>query len=134
MRVVQVSIGIIQKDGKLLITRRGAASTYSGLWEFPGGKVEPHETAEAAVLRELNEELGVQVRIKRVLDPFEFAPTPDKKLLLMPFVCDIAVGEPRPIESSEMRWVHPATLIEYEFPPANAEFIRSLPRLLASHV
>jgi mutator protein MutT len=134
MRLVQVAIGIIHSEGNLLITRRREGGAYPGLWEFPGGKVEPHETAEAAVLREIHEELGVQSRIKRVLDPFDAQPTSQTRLVVLPFLCEITDGLPRPIQSTEMRWVLPATLIEYEFPPANSRFIRELPSLLAKVV
>ena len=89
-----------------------------GLWEFPGGKLEPGETSDAALVREIREELGVEIRTRMPLPSVEYH-YPDFSIRLHPWICEIEDGEPEPIEHSEIRWLAAAALPELEW--ANAD-------------
>lgn len=122
---VRVAAGIITRDGRLLIAKRPKGSHLEGLWEFPGGKCEPGETMEACLHRELWEELEV-----RVADPIRLCVLrhayPEKTVEVHFFRCRLASGEARPSAGSELRWVAPAELSEYEFPQADRSIIETL--------
>src|SRR2546427_11104695 len=104
--VIEIAIGLVWKDGRLLIARRPAGVHLAGLWEFPGGKVEPGETPEAALIRELDEELGIKVAPK-CLAPFTFASHGYEAFhLLMPlYVCRTWEGEVTARQGQELVWV-----------------------------
>jgi 8-oxo-dGTP diphosphatase len=99
----------------------------AGLWEFPGGKVEPDESPEAAIGRELREELGIEP-CERCLEPFAFASHryPDFHLLMPLYVCRQWDGVPRPLEGQEIAWAFPAKLRGYAMPPADAPLVEEL--------
>ena len=102
-----VSVGVVrQKHGLYLLSLRNQGRTFSGLWEFPGGKVEYGETPENALIRELNEELGIDTW-QSCLAPLSFASHSYEEFhLLMPlFVCRKWVGTPKPIEGQVLKWV-----------------------------
>jgi 8-oxo-dGTP diphosphatase len=103
----------------------------AGLWEFPGGKVDQGETPEAALIRELVEELGIDVAAS-CLAPFTFASHtyPDFHLLMPLFVCRKWSGIPRPREGQHLAWVRPARLPEYPMPPADKPLVAMLRDLL----
>ena len=126
MEAIEVVAAVIERDGKLLITRRPEGSRLSGLWEFPGGKPKPGETFEQALRREIDEELGAEVSVGERIETIEWQ-YPDKRVRLVFFRCDVR-GEPRPLEGQEMAWVTPADLARYEFPPADAALIQRLRR------
>ncbi len=126
MEAIEVVAAVIERDGKLLITRRPEGSHLSGLWEFPGGKPQPGETFEQALRREIAEELGAEVSVGERIETIEWQ-YPDKRVRLVFFRCDVR-GEPRPLEGQEMAWVTPAELARYEFPPADAALIQRLRR------
>ena len=126
MEAIEVVAAVIERDGKLLITRRPEGSRLSGLWEFPGGKPKPGETFEQALRREIDEELGAEVSVGERIETIEWQ-YPDKRVRLVFFRCDVR-GEPRPLEGQEMAWVTPADLARYEFPPADATLIQRLRR------
>ncbi len=126
MEAIEVVAAVIERDGKLLITRRPEGSHLSGLWEFPGGKPQPGETFEQALRREIDEELGAEVSVGERIETIEWQ-YPDKQVRLVFFRCDVR-GEPRPLEGQEMAWVTPAELARYEFPPADAALIQRLRR------
>ena len=115
---------VIERDGKILITRRPEGSHLAGLWEFPGGKPEPGETFADALRREIREELGALASVGERISTVEWE-YPDKRVRLSFFRCGIH-GEPRPLEGQEMAWVTPADLARYEFPPADARLIEQL--------
>lgn len=115
---------LIDIDGRVLLARRPEGKKLAGLWEFPGGKMNPGETPEAAVIRELKEELGIDVTAA-CLAPFAFASHDYESFhLLMPlFLCRRWRGVPRARENQTLAWVRAAKLMEYEMPPADKPLI-----------
>ncbi len=111
---------LVDADGRVLLARRPAGRVFAGLWEFPGGKSEPGETPEAALVRELAEELDLDIRAS-CLAPLTFASYayPDFHLLMLLYLCRGWRGFPRPAEGQELAWVVPARLGDYPMPPAN---------------
>jgi 8-oxo-dGTP diphosphatase len=126
VEAIEVVAAVIEREGKLLITRRPEGRHLSGLWEFPGGKPEPGETLEDALRREIKEELGADVHPRERIETVEWEYL-DKRVSLVFFRCAIR-GEPRPLEGQEMAWVTPSDLARYEFPPADAALIQRLSR------
>jgi 8-oxo-dGTP diphosphatase len=122
---------LVDADGRVLITQRPEGKQLAGLWEFPGGKVEPGETPEETVVRELREEIRVETQIP-CLAPLTFAShSYDGFHLLMPlYVCRRFTGEPEPIEVAAVKWVRPNRLRDYPMPPADAPLIPFLVDLL----
>ena len=121
---------LVDGDGRVLICQRPEGKQLAGLWEFPGGKVEPGETPEAALIRELKEELGIEVA-QACLAPFVFASHAyDDFHLLMPlYLCRRWEGFVRQIEHQAMAWVKPDRLIDFPMPPADeplAAYLRDL--------
>ncbi|MEM8988638.1 MAG: (deoxy)nucleoside triphosphate pyrophosphohydrolase [Pseudomonadota bacterium] len=127
-RLVLVSAGVLVNDaGCVLIAERPPGKSMAGLWEFPGGKVEPEESPEAALARELKEELDIAVSAER-LEPFAFASHAyDAFHLLMPvFVCRAWSGDIRPREGQKVAWARPEDLAGYPMPPADAPLLGEL--------
>lgn len=122
-----VAVALIDNAGKILLARRPEGKKMAGMWEFPGGKVDPGETPEAALVRELREELGIEVAAND-LAPFVFASHPyDNFHLLMPvFLCRRWQGQPAPKEGQALAWVAPDRLVEYPMPPADRPLIPML--------
>jgi 8-oxo-dGTP diphosphatase len=132
MRVVLVSaVALVDADGRVLLAQRPAGKPMAGLWEFPGGKVNPGETPEVALIRELAEELGIDVTAS-CLAPFTFASFsyPDFHLLMPLYVCRKWSRIPMPREGQQLAWVHPARLGDYPMPPADAPLVAMLRDLL----
>ncbi len=130
--IVLVAAGaLVDADGRVLIARRPEGKAMAGLWEFPGGKVEPGETPEASLIRELREELGIETR-SSCLAPVAFASHgyADFHLLMPLFACRVWQGEPRPLEHAELAWAMPARLADYAMPPADLPLIGLLRDLL----
>jgi mutator protein MutT len=123
--VIDVAIGLVWKEGRLLIARRPAGVHLGGMWEFPGGKVEAGESPEACILRELREEMHIEAEVTGSRPLIEFA-YPERSVRLHPIDCRWLSGEPQPHGCEEPRWVAPAELAEYPFPPANAPLLQSL--------
>jgi len=101
--MIQVCCAIILKDSKILAVQRGAESSHPNLWEFPGGKIHINETAEQCILREIEEELTVKVKILSRMEALEFD-YGNKQINLIPFVCKIASGEIILIEHQSQHW------------------------------
>ena len=122
---------LVDEDGRVLIAQRPAGRSFAGLWEFPGGKVAPGETPEAALVRELAEELGIETR-GSCLAPIGFASHGyDDFHLLMPlFVCRTWRGRPEPKEGQHLAWVRPVRLGDYPMPPADKPLVAQLRDLL----
>ncbi len=132
MRVLLVvAVALVDADGRVLIARRPEGKTLAGLWEFPGGKVDAHERPEAALIRELKEELGIDVE-QSCLAPLTFAShTYEDFHLLMPlYVCRRWQGVVGPREGQELQWVMPLKLRDYPMPPADLPLIPHLIDLL----
>lgn len=129
--VLVAAAALVDPDGRVLIAKRPAGKAMAGLWEFPGGKVEPGETPEATLVRELKEELGVDTRAS-CLAPVAFASHSyeDFHLLMPVFACRIWQGEPRALEHEALAWVKPARLRDYPMPPADEPLIGLLRDLL----
>ena len=129
--VLVAAVALVDADGRVLIARRPEGKTMAGLWEFPGGKVAPGETPEEALIRELDEELGIDVA-ENCLAPFTFASHRyDGFHLLMPlYVCRVWNGSVRPLEGQALKWVRPVRLGDYPMPPADRPLIAMLRDLL----
>jgi 8-oxo-dGTP diphosphatase len=129
--VLVAAVALVDIDGRVLIARRPEGKSMAGLWEFPGGKIEPGEKPEDALIRELAEELGIMVA-ESCLAPLTFTSYSYGNFhLLMPlFVCRRWHGEVRPMEGQELAWVRPARLSDYEMPPADEPLVPMLRDLL----
>jgi 8-oxo-dGTP diphosphatase len=126
--VTVVAAGLIEDTaGRYLITRRRRGTHLEGLWEFPGGKQEAHETLEACLRRELHEELAATFEIGDAVETIRWD-YPEKTVVLHFFRCRVAAGTIAPRESQEMAWVEPERLGEYCFPPADRVLIDRLAR------
>jgi 8-oxo-dGTP diphosphatase len=124
--IIEVVAAVIEREGRILIARRPAALHLGGLWEFPGGKRQPGETPEAALVREIREELDAAVTVGELLDDVEWT-YPEKTVRLLFFRCALD-DEPRAAEGQEIAWVAPADLDRYEFPPADGGLVARLRR------
>ena len=122
--VLVAAAALIDIDGRVLLAQRPEGKSMAGLWEFPGGKVEPGETPEAALVRELEEELGINTWAS-CLAPLTFAShSYDAFHLLMPlFACRTWEGRPTSREGQRLAWVRAANLRDYEMPPADIPLI-----------
>lgn len=132
MKTVLVSaVALIDIDGRILLAQRPEGKSMAGLWEFPGGKVEPGETPEIALIRELEEELGISTW-KSCLAPLTFAShSYDDFHLLMPlFACRKWEGSPHPKEGQTLKWARVSELRDYPMPPADIPLISMLRDLL----
>jgi 8-oxo-dGTP diphosphatase len=131
MILIVVAAALFDSHGRVLVQRRPAGKQHAGLWEFPGGKVDPGERPEAALVRELAEELGVAVDLG-ALTPLTFAsePTEARHLILLLYRCDAWSGEPVALDAAEIRWMAVGDLRTLDMPPADRPFIAAL---LAQH-
>ena len=125
------AIALVDPDGRVLIAQRPAGKHLEGLWEFPGGKLRQGETPEAALIRELKEELGIDVA-ESCLAPLNFASHAYEEFhLLMPlYVCRIWQGAVSAREGQQLKWVRPSKLGDWPMPPADAPLIAALRDLL----
>jgi 8-oxo-dGTP diphosphatase len=119
-----VTAAVVERDGRLLVTRRLEGSHMGGFWEFPGGKCEPGEPPEACLARELLEELGVAATIHEEVHRTTCAY--DDRVLDLRFFRCVLQSEPKPLLGQEIRWVPRADLPTLEFPPADTELVTRL--------
>ena len=121
------AVALVDADDRVLLARRPAGKPMAGLWEFPGGKLHEGETPEAALIRELREELAIDT-VESCLAPIAFAShTYDDFHLLMPlFVCRVWDGTPQPREGQELAWVRPRDMGKYDMPPADKPLVAML--------
>lgn len=119
-----VAAALTDPDGRVLLQRRAAHRAMAGLWEFPGGKVEPGERPEAALVRELSEELGIDVDPSS-LTPAAFASDElgDRHLLLLLYLCDAWQGTPAALDADALIWLHPRQMHGLPMPPADLPLI-----------
>lgn len=132
MRILLVAaVALVDVDGRVLIAKRPEGKTLAGLWEFPGGKVEAHEQPESALIRELKEELAIDVT-EACLAPLTFASHSyeDFHLLMPLYVCRRWRGLVTAVEGQELKWVSPVKLRDYPMPPADLPLIPHLIDLL----
>ena len=122
--MIAVVAALAAKEGRLLIAQRPMGRHMGGKWEFPGGKLEKGETPEAALRRELNEELGVDADIGpiRAAIPYSY---PEKDVLLLFYVARL-MGEPKPIDEAALAWVTPDELAGYDLAPVDALMVKRL--------
>ena len=122
--VLVAAVALIDDGNRVLLAERPAGKSMAGLWEFPGGKVEPNETPEAALQREIKEELGIEL-CRECLAPFNFASHAYEQFhLLMPlYICRTWDGEIAPREGQRTAWVRPLDLIKYPMPAADLPLI-----------
>ena len=125
--VLVVAVALIDSDGRVLLAQRPAGKAMAGLWEFPGGKVQPGEVPEAALIRELKEELDIDVTAA-CLAPLSFASHRYERFhLLMPlYVCRRWNGIVTPREGQALTWVRGQKLDRYEMPPADKPLVAAL--------
>jgi mutator protein MutT len=122
---IEVAAAVIEKDEKILITRRKSESHLGDYWEFPGGKRENGEDLESCLIREIREELGIDIRIGGEVLAIDYD-YPDRKVALHFFRCEWKGGDLRPEGCQEFKWVEKGSMDHTEFPPANRELIKRL--------
>jgi 8-oxo-dGTP diphosphatase len=122
---IDVSAGLIFRDGKLLITQRHAGAHLGGLWEFPGGKRECDETFESCLARELREELGIDVSVGELIETIEHE-YPEKRVRLKFFRCAWRAHEPQALGCPAFAWVTRDELAKYHFPAADERLLERL--------
>ncbi|MDI1443820.1 (deoxy)nucleoside triphosphate pyrophosphohydrolase [Polyangium sp. 6x1] len=129
---VLVAAAVLVEEGRVLLTQRKRGTHLAGAWEFPGGKVEPDEDPRAALVRELREEIGMEVSVG---DPVEvtFHRYPEKSVLLLFFAVTRAAGspDPRPLDVADVKWAGPGDLKDELFPPADVAILSKVRTLLA---
>lgn len=125
MRIIDVAAALVFRDRKLLITQRNPGSHLGGLWEFPGGKREANETFEACLIRELKEELGIEVSVGPLVESLTHA-YPEKTVRLQFYRCQWEAHEPQALDCAAIAWVSASELTNYEFPAADARLLKML--------
>ena len=127
----EIGIGIVfNKHGELLIDQRPEDSNMGGMWEFPGGKKESTESIEETIAREINEELGIDIKVGEKLLSFTHAYS-HMKLHFIVHICTWISGNPKPLASQKVIWVYPSQLCDFPFPAANTKIINKLDKYLA---
>lgn len=123
--IIQVAAGLVFHKGKLLITQRRPKDHLGGLWEFPGGKLELGESFVECLVRELREELGIDVAVREEIEDITHA-YPEKTVRLKFFRCELRRGVARPIHCHALAWISRVDLGRYEFPAADEKLLRTL--------
>lgn len=124
-RQIRVALAIIVDGGRLLIARRPPGVPLAGYWEFPGGKQEPGETPQQTAVREAAEEVGLSIVAVETWSSTT-QDYPHGEVTLTPVICRRAAGEARPIHCTEVKWIIPAELAEYQFPTGNDDLLKRL--------
>lgn len=129
--MIVVAAALIDAEGRVLLQQRPDGRHMAGLWEFPGGKLEPGEHPEAALVRELVEELGIGIE-ESALSPAAFASAPlgERHMILLLYLCRRWSGEPRALEASGLKWLRPSEMHAPEMPPADGPLIALLEALI----
>lgn len=122
---IEVSAALIFHHGKLLIAQRHAHTHLGGLWEFPGGKREARETFEQCLVREIREELGVEIAVGELFEEITHD-YPEKSVHLKFFLCKLLSGEPEPLGCAAFKWVGKSELDAHEFPAADVQLLQKL--------
>ncbi|MGZ8313378.1 MAG: (deoxy)nucleoside triphosphate pyrophosphohydrolase [Allosphingosinicella sp.] len=122
-----VAAALVDGARRVLLQQRAPRRAMAGLWEFPGGKVEPDELPEAALVRELREELGIEVAADALVPAgFASAPVGERHMILLLYVCRTWSGTPQPLDASALKWLTPAEMEAGEMPPADRPLIATL--------
>lgn len=124
--MIVVAAALFDGSGRVLLQRRRKESQHGGLWEFPGGKVEPDESPAAALVRELEEELGIAVA-ETALVPMGFATTASsapRQVVLLLYRCEIWAGEVRNLDAEALAWAARAELASFAMPPLDVDLVR----------
>jgi mutator protein MutT len=129
MKRVDAAIGVVKRDGRVLICQRKTDDELGDFWEFPGGKCERGESLQACLARELMEEVAIKARVVRKLTPVEHD-YPDFRVRLHPFLCEHLEGEAMAIECQRTKWVEASELSGYQFPPANETLLAEVVRVI----
>jgi len=129
--ILVAAVALLNEEGKVLLAKRPPGRPLAGLWEFPGGKVDPGEDPETALIRELMEELGIEIA-RADLVPLTFASHayPEFHLLMPLYLCKRWEGDIAAQENQELLWVKPDELRLYDMPPADEPLKTSLPNLI----
>ena len=129
--ILVVAAALVDADGRVLLQQRAPGRHMEGLWEFPGGMVEPGERPDAALIRELAEELGIETD-EACIAPATFASADlsGRQLLLLLYVCRKWRGQPQPLDATALRWVRPNQMFALEMPPADKPLIALLDALI----
>ena len=122
MRLLVVA-GVVLREGPIMVCQRPGGVHNALKWEFPGGKLEPGESPEEALRRELMEELSIEVRVGRVADAV-YCRYPDRDVLLLFYMCEILRGEPVPVDCNAVEWAAPDQLPRYDFAEADRVFVQ----------
>jgi 8-oxo-dGTP diphosphatase len=126
-----VAVALVDAEGRVLLQQRAPERSMAGLWEFPGGKVEMGELPEAALVRELEEELGIQTDTESLVPAcFASAPVGGRHMILLLYICRNWRGEPRPLDATALAWLRPAEMEADAMPPADRPLIGLLEALL----
>lgn len=130
-----VAVALVAPDGRILMQRRRADRAHGGLWEFPGGKVEPEESPESALVREIEEELGVRLDPAN-LAPLTFAsdpalpPAPRAPHVILLYICREWPGEPRCLDGEAIAWIRPDALLALPMPPLDVPLAKALLKVI----
>ncbi len=126
-----VAAAIVDAEGRVLVQQRPPETSMAGLWEFPGGKVEPGETPEAAVARELHEELGIVVTLAEIPGGlFVTTKVDDRPLILLLYLCRSWQGDAQPLHATALKWCHLSELAALPMPPADVPLVELLAELM----
>jgi 8-oxo-dGTP diphosphatase len=129
--MVVVAAALVDGEGRVLLQQRAPGRAMAGLWEFPGGKVEPDERPEAALVRELDEELRIAVEPGSLVPAaFASADNQGRHMLLLLYICRSWRGTPEALDAAALRWVRPAEMAELPMPPADIPMIPRLEALI----
>jgi mutator protein MutT len=124
---VLVAAAVVFREGRVLLTKRLAKAHLAGMWEFPGGKVEPKEAPEDAVVRELREECGVTVRVVDLMDA-TFHSYPERDVLVLFYECALDAGEVEHLGVADHVWCEAKDIGQYELPPADVRVVAKILR------
>ncbi len=128
----RIGVAVITNNKReILIDRRPNDADLGGLWEFPGGKVEPSETIEECIKREIKEELALDIEVGEHLISVDYT-YPQVQISLIVHHCRHQGGEPQPLASQEVRWVSLAEIAQFKFPEANQKIIAALPKVIGN--
>lgn len=129
MSAIPVTCALIERAGRVLLARRPEGKALGGKWEFPGGKVDPGESSERCLQREIEEELGCRVEVGQALSPVVHS-YPGGCIELIPFRCTVLSGEPEALEHAEITWLEPRDLLEMDLADADEPILREYLHIL----